>query len=385
LADFTLSYGNNGGFENVSWIRNEFPPEAPYDSASPVPDREAPDGSWVEWDLGSLANGDAGSIDVTVAIQSGLSPSTTMVITDYIYNHAEQVAGQTQIIFHIEQPPLSLGDWVWYDTDQDGIQSAGEVGVQGITVDLYQRECSGQAIASDTTDASGGYLFENLMPGIYCLQFSNVPAGWFITAQNQGADDTADSDADPATGQIPNIDLTEDDLDEDMGLYAEGSIGDEVFCDTNANGLYDAGEGIVGVSLTLSDDPGCDGVAVNQLAVQDSAADGAYLFDGLMVGPPGGLPVCYVVEVDENDADLGDCDIPLGPVSYAVALDAADPDYLDADFGFEQEEPLPTPTIEPEEPEAPFVPEASTLLLLGTAASGLMAYAGLQIRARRRE
>jgi hypothetical protein len=39
------------------------------------------------------------------------------------------------------------------------------------------------------------------------------------------------------------------------------------------------------------------------------------------------------------------------------------------------------------EPEAapPFVPEASTLLLLGSAASGLAGYVGLQIRARRRK
>jgi hypothetical protein len=383
-AAFALSYGNNGGFENLAWIRNEFPPEAPFDSSTPVPDRQAADGSWVEWDLGSLSNGDGGNIDVTVAIQDGLLPSTTLVITDWIYNHAEQAVDYTEIRFHIEQPPLSLGDRVWYDTDQNGIQDAGEPGVQGIGVDLYPRVCSGSVLASDTTDASGNYLFADLSPGIYCLQFSNVPAGWTITAQNQGADDTADSDADPATAQITDIDLQADDLDEDMGLYTEGSIGDTVFCDANDNGAFDAGEGLAAVAVSLYDDPGCDGAAVNLLATQDTVGDGQYLFSGLQVGPPGGPPICYVAAVDETDADLDDCNVPLGPISYSVQLEANNADYLDADFGFtSQDEPLPTPTPGPETP--PVVPEASTLVLLGGALSGLAGYAGLQIRARRKK
>jgi hypothetical protein len=216
---FVLSYGNDGGYENGVWIRNEFPPEAPFASAVPVPDREAADGSWVEWDVGDLANGAQGSIDVSVDIQEGLQPSTTMVITDWIYNHVEEAVDLTEITFHIEQPPLDLGDRVWYDTDQDGIQDAGEPGVASVVVDLYVRACTGQAIASDTTNGSGHYLFADLGPGIYCLQFRDIPAGMSISPQNQGSDDALDSDADPATAQIADIDLQATDLDEDMGLY----------------------------------------------------------------------------------------------------------------------------------------------------------------------
>ncbi len=47
------------------------------------------------------------------------------------------------------------------------------------------------------------------------------------------------------------------------------------------------------------------------------------------------------------------------------------------------EEPTEEPTPEPGPP--PFVPEASTLLLLGSGAAGLASYVGLQIRARRRK
>jgi hypothetical protein len=48
----------------------------------------------------------------------------------------------------------------------------------------------------------------------------------------------------------------------------------------------------------------------------------------------------------------------------------------------------PTPTATPGEPPPvtpPVVPEASTLVLLGGSATGLAAYIGLQIRARRRD
>ena len=113
-----------------------------------------------------------------------------------------------------------LGDLAWCDTDQNGIQDAGEPGLQGIAVDLFHNgTCAGRVMASDTTDASGNYLFIGLQPGTYCLQFYSIPVGWSITLQDQGADDTLDSDADPATGRIENINWTTDDLGEDIGLY----------------------------------------------------------------------------------------------------------------------------------------------------------------------
>jgi hypothetical protein len=116
--------------------------------------------------------------------------------------------------------PADLGDLAWQDTDQNGLQDAGEPGVQGIGVDLFNNgTCAGRAMASDTTDATGNYLFTGMQAGTYCLQFYNIPAGWLITAPDQGMDDTLDSDADPVTGRVENISLTADDLDQDIGLY----------------------------------------------------------------------------------------------------------------------------------------------------------------------
>lgn len=492
---FTLSFGNDGGYENSTRVDVAFPPEAPFASADPPPDWEAVDGSAATWGPLDLANGDAVDVEIQVDIQAGLAPSTTMVITGWLYNHMEEQVDVTEITYHILQPALDLGDLVWYDTDADGIQDAGEPGVQNITVDLYEQACAGEPLASDTTDAGGNYLFTGLMPGLYCLQFGNIPAGWTISLQNEGADDTADSDADPVTAQIAGINLQDTDLDEDMGLYGTGSIGDQVFCDADGDGVYDAGEGIAGVAVSLYDDPGCDGVPISLRDTMDTGTNGAYLFDGLVVGLAPGLPVCYYVEVDTADPDLGTCSSPITPMAYAVALDTDNPNDMGSDFGFNQllslgdrvwrdadrdgiqdagepgmaditvdlyvractGEPLasdttdatggylfpdltagfyclrfgsipdgwfispqnqgaddavdsdadpvtaqivgidlqdtdldqdmglyrPAPPPQPEPP--PVVPEPSTLLLLGSAASGLAAYVGLQLRARRRQ
>lgn len=116
--------------------------------------------------------------------------------------------------------PPALGDLAWNDTDQDGIQGAGEAGVQGIDVDLFfDPTCAGLALASDTTDANGNFLFTDLQPGTYCLEFYSIPAGWMITLRNRGGDNWADSDADRTTGRIENIAFRTRDLHEDIGLY----------------------------------------------------------------------------------------------------------------------------------------------------------------------
>ncbi len=117
--------------------------------------------------------------------------------------------------------PLDLGGQVWYDTNQNGTQDAGEPGVSGMYVELFPNtDCTGSGVGNGITDANGFYLFPNVFMGDYCLEFSNIPVGWDITPQDQGLDDSIDSDVDPKTRQITGIALmNQDDLDEDMGLF----------------------------------------------------------------------------------------------------------------------------------------------------------------------
>jgi len=60
--------------------------------------------------------------------------------------------------------PVEIGNFVWADTDRDGVQDAGEPAIPGVTVHLY--DATGTLVATDTTDANGNYLFNrNNVPG----------------------------------------------------------------------------------------------------------------------------------------------------------------------------------------------------------------------------
>lgn len=237
-----------------------------------------------------------------------------------------------------------LGDLVWYDTDQDGIQDAEEPGVEGIDVSVYDDPaCSGGVVYSGTTGVNGTYLFTDVVSSTYCLEFSNVPAGWEITLQNQGADDTVDSDA-GLGGEIESVVLADDDYDEDMGLFVDGSIGDQVWCDLDTNGSPDAGEGMEAITVWLYTDPDCDGQEDALLHTTESAGEGAYTFADLNTGPPGATDaVCYVAMVDTADEDLDGCNNPLTEMSFGFLLNADTPDVETGDFGFTEEPGLPGP------------------------------------------
>jgi hypothetical protein len=204
--------------------------------------------------------------------------------------------------------------------------------VEAICVDLYGNAgCTGQPVASSTTSPEGTYQFTSVLPGIYCLQFGDIPAKWSISPQAQGSDDALDSDADPASGKIEGLDLTAERLDQDMGVYAQGSVGGGVWCDTNGNYRYDSGEGVAGVTVTLNRDGECDGQGDGTFGTQDSGSDGQYLFANLPAGPSGS-PECYVVEVDSTG--MGACEYAITPTRYSVAVDTGALDELDNDFGF---------------------------------------------------
>ena len=86
-------------------------------------------------------------------------------------------------------------------------------------------------------------------------------------------------------------------------LIVPSTIGDRIFYDANKNNLFDTGEGINGVTLTLRDS---NGVIVG---TDTTALDGEYLFEGLP-------PDTYTLEIDSTNFNVGN---PLE--SYATQID----------------------------------------------------------------
>jgi DNA-directed RNA polymerase II subunit RPB1 len=99
----------------------------------------------------------------------------------------------------------AIGDYVWIDSNHNGIQDKGEKPLAGVQVDLLQ---NGKVIAKTTTDANGRYLFDDLPAGSYQVRFTLTPAQQKIykfTTQNAGSNTSVDSDANPGTGLTRTI------------------------------------------------------------------------------------------------------------------------------------------------------------------------------------
>ncbi|MBE2281225.1 MAG: choice-of-anchor A family protein [Ignavibacteriaceae bacterium] len=112
----------------------------------------------------------------------------------------------------------SVGDRVWNDANANGVQDNGETGLPNVTVNLY--DCNNNLITSTTTNGSGNYLFGNLTPGDYTIEFV-APSGYVFSPKNVGNNTTIDSDADINTGKTTCITLGsgENNLTIDAGLY----------------------------------------------------------------------------------------------------------------------------------------------------------------------
>jgi len=124
---------------------------------------------------------------------------------------------------------LTIGNFVWVDSNQNGLQDDGASGLNGTSVTLYQN--NGTEVAStitankpDTNEA-GYYSFE-VCPnsGEYYIVFGNLPDGFELSPANQGDDDTIDSDA-GADGRTDSFEvLEEDNLTLDAGLVQPCTI-----------------------------------------------------------------------------------------------------------------------------------------------------------------
>ncbi|MBP2473374.1 putative repeat protein (TIGR01451 family) [Crossiella equi] len=95
----------------------------------------------------------------------------------------------------------AIGDFVWSDTNANGVQDADEPGVAGVGVVLYGKD--GKQVAKTTTGPDGTYVFTDLPAGEYAVGFQ-LPAGQAFTPSGKGTGATG-SDADLATGRSPSV------------------------------------------------------------------------------------------------------------------------------------------------------------------------------------
>ncbi len=166
-----------------------------------------------------------------------------------------------------KSPTVSIGDFVWLDTNRDGIQQAGEPGVGGVTVVLNDFTNT----LSTVTNSSGYYLFQSPATGAPNIVLPNKAyrieinlagsplANHQLTKKN-AAGSTTDNDSNGvhvtellvADTNVVTGSLGSSDLSHDFGFIPVFFVGDRVWSDLNGDGLQTAGEpGIGNINLAL--------------------------------------------------------------------------------------------------------------------------------------
>ncbi len=235
----------------------------------------------------------------------------------------------------------SLAGRIFMDGNGNDVDDA-EMGVADQLVVL--RDETGAEVARTTTDDSGAYGFSGLAAGDYVVVFPTVtPDGQVLVAQDVGADDTIDSDADQGTGATAPISLAIGDAvtDVDAGVVDPGtaSLAGRFFVDENRDDLEDADDTAVSqatVQLLLA------GVVI---ATTTTNAAGAYLFTDLDAGEyevrfinPTALSfvtpnVGDDERIDSDATDNGDGTATTGAITLSVGDAITDVDVGVADSG----------------------------------------------------
>jgi len=251
----------------------------------------------------------------------------------------------------------SIGNRVWFDTDNDGTMDAGEQPVPGVLVQLYDAADLTTVLASDVTNADGFYLFDYLVPGDYVVVVAadnfdtlgtyNALVGYWSSGTTRAANGSISE----ATAPNPETDATDADDNGELNLFAidlpgavaaravtlgpsglteptgevaaqldpvEGQgaqpdgranmtvdfgfyrveIGNLVYRDENVNGTYDSGTDTLLENVTVEL---LSGNGLTVLATTTTNALGEYRFSGLPEGD-------YIVRVTTPDDHVSTID-----------------------------------------------------------------------------
>lgn len=230
---------------------------------------------------------------------------------------------------------VSVGNYVWFDNNVNGLQESGEGGVAGAIVQLYRngQTCNREMpLAVATTGADGSYLFTGLPTGSYftCLDLTSLPTGYQLTTADAGGD-TLDSDGNTTTGatsNTANLTANQSDITLDFGVRQTAggtvAVGDYVWYDDDRDGIQDANErGVPGITVELHPATNADCNAAPATTTTTNS-NGFYLFSALAAGVDRyvcfdltTLPAGYVVTVQDSASTTDGLDSDANPVTGA--------------------------------------------------------------------
>jgi protocatechuate 3,4-dioxygenase beta subunit len=236
-------------------------------------------------------------------LDSDINPSGSNIGFTDVINIASNVISTTIhdagiVVFRTPTPtrtptPINIGNFVWDDYDHDGRQDAGEPGISGVTVQLWNASKT-QLLAQTVTNANGGYTVIAPLPGDYRIRVllpNNMDA--FSPKNQAGGDDQLDSDINPSGinfGFTDIFNLASNVISttiHDAGIVVFRTptptrtptpinIGNFVWRDSDADGRQDANEpGLAGVTVQL-----WNGIMSTMVGETVTNANGSYTLTG---------------------------------------------------------------------------------------------------------
>ncbi|MBN1590188.1 MAG: hypothetical protein JW888_11790, partial [Pirellulales bacterium] len=245
---------------------------------------------------------------------------------EYVSPPAESLADRTAgAIFSLEQTPLpiTISGTVFEDNNLNVHQDTNEPGLGGVGLTLHEL-VDGQYVptgTATTTDVSGYYEFNGLLPGTYRI-VETQPAGYLSVGAAAGTVDGV------ARGDVFNSDVIihimmeggEDSIHNDFAEVRPASLSGHVYHDANDDGFFNGSEtGIDDASIQVKG-AGQDSINVT------TDADGYWQVGNLM---PGKYRVAEVtpdgyLDGTDREGTLGGVAQNPGDLIDGVVLSAGD-------------------------------------------------------------
>lgn len=220
-------------------------------------------------------------------------------------------ASMGDVAYLLPVAPIEIGDRVWADTNNNGIQDPGEVGLANVLVELFDN--NNQKIGQTLSNAQGYYLFSEANTNTpiqantqYSIRISLQQTRLRGQAASQINPTFTHINSDGNTSLFPSyssaiIQTSEAGINihnVDFGFTPLFTVGDTVWEDKNNNGRQDANEqGLPNIPVRLYRDTNRDGIPDGDaIASTHTNAQGKYSFSNLLEGwfiveitPPAGF------------------------------------------------------------------------------------------------
>ncbi|HEX7705984.1 MAG TPA: SdrD B-like domain-containing protein [Thermoanaerobaculia bacterium] len=175
---------------------------------------------------------------------------------------------------------FAIGNRIWHDVNNNGVQDPGEPGIPNITITVTNGTGTGcSPSCTAVTDEGGFWIVTGLTNGTFIvdvlanyLQDPDFPRDFTLFTGSL---------PEPRTVTVAGADLTNVDFGyrfTGAGTNPTGTISGRVFLDLDNDLAYDNGEARVGKTVNLLDDQN------NVVATTVTDGDGTYSFNGIFVG-----------------------------------------------------------------------------------------------------